>query len=80
MTPLPAPGALAETATAPRRRVLKTLAYVAPAVVAIGLTAETAFASGGFKKGRVDAGRGNGPEGNPDPDPGKSGGRNRGGG
>ena len=47
--PRPAPSALAETAPAPRRRVLKTLAYVAPAVVAIGLTAETAFASGGLK-------------------------------
>ena len=38
-----------ETATAPRRTVLKTLAYVAPAVVAIGLTADRAFASGGPK-------------------------------
>ena len=47
--PHPAPSTLAETATAPRRRVLKTLAYVAPAVVAIGLTAERAFASGGPK-------------------------------
>ena len=33
----------------PRRRVLKTIAYVAPAVVAIGLTADRAFASGGPK-------------------------------
>ena len=47
MTPFPAPNAPTETATAPRRRVLKTLAYVAPAVVAIGFTAERAFASGG---------------------------------
>ena len=49
MTPRPAPSTLAETATAPRRRVLKTIAYVAPAVVAIGLTADRAFASGGPK-------------------------------
>ena len=46
MTP---PSAPTETATSPRRRVLRRLAYVAPAVVAIGLTAERAFASGGSK-------------------------------
>ena len=46
MTP---PSAPTETATSPRRRVLRRLAYVAPAVVAIGLTAETVFASGGPK-------------------------------
>ena len=47
--PRRAPNAPAEPVPAPRRRVPKTLAYVAPAVAAIGLTAERAFASGGPK-------------------------------
>ena len=61
-----------------RRAALR--AYAPPALAVVGLALRPGFGtSGKVRVASSDAGRGNGPEGNPDPDPGNAGGRNRGG-
>jgi hypothetical protein len=74
---------IADPSTAPaarlsRRDALKTYAPPALAVVAVA-NVQTFGTSGKVKVAHPNSGRGNGPEGNPDPDPGNSGGRNNGG-
>jgi hypothetical protein len=71
---------IADPSTAPaarlsRRDALKT--YAPPALAVVGVASLQTFGTSG--RVRSDSGRGTGPEGNPDPDPGNSAGRNRGG-
>jgi hypothetical protein len=61
-----------------RRDALKTYAPPALAVVAVA-NVQTFGTSGRVKVEHPNSGRGNGPEGDPDPDPGNSGGHNNGG-
>jgi hypothetical protein len=61
-----------------RRAALRT--YAPPALAVVGVAQLQTFGtSGKVKVEHPNAGRGNGPEGNPDPDPGNSGEHNRGG-
>ena len=65
------------TAAARLTRRAAVRAYVPPALALVGAASLNGFGTSGRVKS--NSGRGNGPEGNADPDPGNSAGRNQGG-
>jgi hypothetical protein len=71
---------IADLTTAPAGRLSRRAAvrtYAPPALAVVGAVSLTNFGTSG--KVKSNSGRGNGPEGDPDQDPGNSGGHNQGG-